>query len=313
MSIRVVAPGAFTTVQDLGRPGWAAAGVGPSGAFDPFALRAANLLVGNDPGAAGLEITLQGPTIACDRDLVVAIVGAAFEIAAGTTSVPSAGSFTIPAGVALRVGKATGGVRAWMAVRGGVDVPPMLGSRSTHASAGIGGVAGRALIAGDVLPVGPSPAVAGMPQALPAVPPSGAGAVAKLRAVPGPHADAFTRRGETIFYESTFPVSPRADRVGVRLDGLRIEHASEADIDPEGVVTGAVQVPGDGAPIVLGPDRPATGGYATIATVITADLPILAQARPGDTLRFAAVTADEAREALRAREVAFRSAFEGMP
>jgi antagonist of KipI len=308
MSLRVLSPGAFTTVQDQGRAGWASIGVPPSGAFDPFALRAANLLVGNDETAAGLEITLHGPALICEGDVVVAVVGAPFEITVDGRAVPVGVTVSLRAGQSLRVGRTRVGVRAWIAVRGGIDVPLVLGSRSTHAVAGLGGFSGRALVDGDVLSVGVAIAQDERPRRIDEDPRPAPGSPRTVRVVPGPQAEAFTGTAESAFYAGVYAVTPRADRTGIRLEGDPVL-ADRADIDPEGVVPGAIQVPGDGAPIVLGPDGPATGGYAKIATVITADVPILAQARPGDTLRFVPMVVDEAREAYRARERALHAAI----
>lgn len=300
--IRVVEPGPFTTVQDLGRPGLAATGVPPSGAFDVLALRVANGMAGNDEGEAALEITLAGPLLNFEADAVVAIGGAAADAELDGRPVPHASAFRVPAGSALRLGRVRDGVRSYLAVRGGIAVPEVLGSRSTLVNAGLGGVLGRALEANDHLPVGSH--AGGEPLRRLAGDPAPRGGV--VRAVPGPQEASFTPRGRAAFFSRPFTVSTRSDRAGVRLEGDPIELAGPADLDPEGVVTGAVQVPGDGRPIVLGPDRPTTGGYVKIATVITADLSLIAQARPGDTLRFVPVTVEGARAAWHERERALR-------
>jgi antagonist of KipI len=307
--IRVVSPGPFTTVQDLGRAGWGSSGVPPSGAMDGPALRAANLLAGNPQDAAGLEITIAGPVLVFEQHATVAIAGARIEASIDETAAPDRETLEVRAGSTLRLGKVSGGVRAYLAVGGGIDLPPVLGSRSTLAAAGIGGLSGRALADGDRLPIGPATSRAArkrLPDA------ALAGAAGVVRAVAGPQEDAFTAKGIEAFWAATFTVTPRSDRTGVRLDGPAIEHAGGADLDPEGVVTGAIQIPGDGKPIVLGPDRPATGGYAKIATVVTADLPLIAQARPGDTLRFVPVSVEEARVAWRELERALRDGIEDL-
>jgi biotin-dependent carboxylase-like uncharacterized protein len=307
--IRVVEPGPFSTVQDLGRPGGAAAGVPPSGAFDAPALRAANRLVGNPEGAAAIETTLIGPLLGFDAEVVVAIAGAPTDAELDGEPVPHGESLVVGSGATLRLGRAREGVRSYLAVRGAIDVPPVLGGRSTLVSSALGGWLGRPLAARDYLRIGARPAEAPLRRLT--------GQLRRrdriVRVVPGPQENAFTPAGRDAFFASDFSVSPRSDRAGVRLEGEPIELAGDADIDPEGVVTGAVQVPADGAPIVLGPDRPVTGGYVKIATVITADLPLIAQARPGDTLRFVAVDVEEAREALREQEEAFARAVEDVP
>jgi antagonist of KipI len=296
--IRVVEPGAFTTVQDLGRPGHAGAGVPPSGAMDAIALRAANLLVGNPEDAAALEITMSGPLLTFETDGVLALAGAPFAALLDGEPVPFGASFAVAADSTLRVERPSHGMRAYLAVRGGIAVPPVLDASSTLVSAGIGGWQGRALASGDYLRAG-SAADAPMRRLAGGALPVDHGPV---RVVPGPQTDAFTPYGLKVFFGEEFTVSPRSDRAGVRLQGTPIIHTGQADLDPEGVVTGAVQVPGDGMPIVLGPDRPVTGGYVKIATVITADLSIIAQARPGDALRFAEVDVETARAAWRDRE-----------
>lgn len=308
MSARVVRPGAFTTVQDAGRAGWGASGVPPSGAMDELSFRAANLLAGNDEDAAALEITVAGPELVFSGERVAALAGARVEARIGGEPVPAASSFLIPAGAALSIDNTRAGVRCYLAVAGGVDVPAVLGSRSTLVAAGLGGLDGHALTSGDVLRFGPPTRSqhkrALAPDALPVL-----AREAILRVVRGPQDDAFTESGLDAFFSSPYRVSPRSDRAGVRLEGSRLALAGAADLDPEGVVTGAVQVPADGLPIVLGPDRPVTGGYVKVATVISADLPLLAQARPGDTLRFAAVEVEDAREAWRKR---LRSLHDGV-
>ncbi len=308
MTIRVVAPGALSTVQDLGRSGFASAGVPPSGAMDTHALRAANLLAGNDEGAAALEVTLQGPTLLFEADATVALAGAKIEADLDGSPVPTLETIRISRGSTLRVKQCTRGVRAYIAVRGGIDVPVVLGSRSTLASAGFGGLDGRALKEGDVLAVGPVGEEAPMRRMNALL--DNKESIARV--LPGPQFAAFTDEGRARFFAQGFRVSQRSDRVGVRLEGDPIELAAGADIDPEGVVTGAIQVPGDGHPIILGPDRPVTGGYAKIATVISADLGLIAQARPGDSLRFMEITLDEARAAWRDRERALANDIEDL-
>ena len=306
MSIRVVEPGAFTTVQDLGRPGYRSAGVPPSGAMDAPALRLANRLVGNDDGAAALEITMTGPTLAFEADAVVAFAGAPFEVRADRGRFGTGGAFPVEAGTTLRIARATAGLRGYLAVRGGIDVPAVLGSRSTFVSGSIGGVRGAALKAGDFLRVGdggngPLRHVRSFPSR------AGGGTV---RAMPGTHHDHFTSTAAERFWAGSYRVSPRSDRAGVRLTGESLALGGASDIDPEAVVFGDVQITSDGLPIVLGPDGPATGGYAKIATVIGADLPVIAQARPGDTLRFVQVSLDEARTAWRESDRALADAIE---
>ena len=294
--ITVFSPGALTTVQDLGRPGMGAHGVPPSGAFDPWSLRAANMLVGNDEGAAGLEITMAGPTLGFARDAVCALAGSPldahilvslpgseFERDVEPKPVPHGETFTVRAGESLRIGRAREGVRAYLAVRGGIAVEPVLGSRSTHATAGLGPRVGQSLDVGRAEDA-PHRRLSGTWN-IPAV----IRAVARTdRLDPAP------------FFAATWTVSTSADRTGVRLEGPALDGPRE--IDPEGMPRGTVQVPGDRLPIVLGPDGPVTGGYAPVATVIAADLGHFAHLRPGATLRFEEITVEEARAAWHARE-----------
>ena len=290
--IEVLEPGALTTVQDLGRAGLGRFGIPPSGAMDEIALRAANLACGNEPGAAGLECTIAGPVLRFAADVVVALGGSEFSSTLDGEAVPRFAAFRVRAGQTLTVGRTTQGARCSVCVRGGIATETVLGSRSVYAVAGIGAPLAR----GSRLPVGD--ADLGVPlrvvdaRTLPAWAPSQV-----LRAVPGPQEDAFTGGARRAFFAEAFRAGTRADRTGVRRVGPVLAHVAGAGIPPEGLVAGAVQVPPDGAPIVLGADRPATGGYAKIATVIAADLMLLGQAKPGDEVRFAEVDVAEARAA----------------
>ncbi|HSM50237.1 MAG TPA: biotin-dependent carboxyltransferase family protein [Thermoanaerobaculia bacterium] len=298
-AVEVLRGGTLTTVQDLGRPGHRAAGVPASGAMDPFAAAAANLLTGNEPGAALLEITLRGPVLRFGRAARIALTGARFAAALDSRPIPWERSVAVAAGATLEIGNALGGARAWLAVDGGIAVPPVLGSRSTHLRGGFGGHEGRALAAGDRLPLGPPGD--GLPRRLAAplfAPERGR---LTVRILPGAGEEAFPALALERLTGAEFRVSPLADRVGIRLSGPPIAHRAGADIPPEGTLPGMVQVPGGGEPIVFGPDGPTTGGYAKIATVAAADLGALAWLRPGDRLRFRRVTLGEAREALARR------------
>lgn len=293
--IRVEHPGLHTTVQDLGRIGNATYGVPRGGAYDPFALRAANMLVGNDEGAAGLEITLGGPTLLFEESSAVALTGSIFEAFVDERPIPMNETVRINAGARIRVGRASQGARCFLAVAGGIDVPIVLGSRSTFVPAGFGGLGGRSLRTGDTLVSGAHGDVPRKRMRPPAF-------EAALRVVSGPHIDAFESDALATLLASEWQVTMRADRTGIRLDGPGLRHRAAADADPYGVVPGVVQVPGDSAPIVLGPDGPATGGYAAIATVIAADTGLLAHARPSATLGFIEVTVRDAHAAWAKRE-----------
>jgi biotin-dependent carboxylase-like uncharacterized protein len=293
------------TFQDAGRPGYRHLGVPLSGALDPEWLAIANALVGNPPHTVALEMRLLGPRLRVRESITIALAGefsARIKDASGQSR-PAANwrSHTLAAGDLLQIGGLRSGI-GYLAVHGGFDLPLVLGSRSTYARAGLGGIEGRALRTGDKVKVGAPqglPSVAGatgipahLPQA-PAVP------SAPLRVIPGPQRDGFTDDAWQQFLGAEFTVSREADRMGLRLDGPRLAHTRGADIVSDGVTPGAIQVPGDGRPIVLLADCQTVGGYPKIATVIGADLPRLGHALPGQVLRFAAVTMAEALEARR--------------
>ncbi|MFP5409683.1 MAG: biotin-dependent carboxyltransferase family protein [Gammaproteobacteria bacterium] len=289
--IEVRQAGLCDLVMDLGRPGHGAQGVPAGGAADPAALAAANRLVGNDPDAAALEIVLAGPDLAFPAGAVAALAGARFD-AARSSGVPVAWNETLvlAAGETLTLGAAVAGARCWLAVRGGLAVDPVLGSRSTFLPGGWGGLAGRALQSGDRLPVGP---VTGEVRLLRAQAPA-IKREAPLRVVAGPQIGGFDDAGLAAFFGGSFRVDPASDRRGLRLTGPRVRHA-QPELPSQGVLPGAIQVPPDGQPIVLGWDGPVTGGYPVIATVIGVDLPRLAQLRPGDAVRFVTVELETAR------------------
>jgi antagonist of KipI len=304
--LRVLSGGPQTTVQDLGRPGAQPLGVPAGGAADPVALRLANRLADNSRTAAGLEITLGGFEAEFLAEAAAGLAGADLGLTLDGLSLAPGSAFRARAGSRLRSGGRRWGCRAYLSVGGGFAVPEVLGSRSTYLPAAFGGFQGRALRAGDVLE-GPGGIAQGFdpgartPAGL-APPYPGPGDVLELRAVRGPQDDAFTQAGLRTFFSAAYEVSAEADRMGCRLRGPRIEHRRSADIVSEAVAWGSVQVPGNGEPIVLMADRQTTGGYAKIATVATVDLPLLAQAVPGDGVRFREVSLWEAREALLWRE-----------
>jgi antagonist of KipI len=284
--IRVTAPGLQTTVQDLGRFGFAHFGISASGAADALALRAGNLLVGNAENAAALEMTLVGGAFDFEGDAVIALTGSDFG-----AELPLWTAVEVRRGQTVRCGATRSGARCYLCVRGGIDVPRVMGSRSTHIMTGVGG---RPLRAGDVLPVGDS-----------AVRRPRAGTVAApaslrkelLRVTPGPQADWFA--GE--LYRGTYTVSEESNRMGLRLRGAAMPSPA-GHMLTEGVALGAVQVPPDGQPIVLFVEHQTTGGYPKPANVITADFWRLGQLRPRDEVRFEEVEMDEALGLLQAQE-----------
>ena len=304
--LRVIAPGLMTTVQDLGRPGYQRLGVPPSGALDPVALRAANLLVGNPATTAALEMARTGATFMVEADSVrVALAGARAEIepAAGDTRLRlnPLESARLLRGQRLRV-VLTGGAVAYLAVEGGFALREVMGSLSTLTRAAIGGFAGRALRTGDLLPLRHRAATEREELALPLLPllraPS-AGQAGRIRVVLGPQDDHFSAAGLQTLLSATYTITQASDRMGMRLAGPALEHAQGYDIVSDGIATGAIQVPGDGLPIVLLADRQTTGGYPKIATVISADIPALGRLSPGARVAFAAVTVAAAEAAAR--------------
>ena len=291
--LEVLDPGLLTTVQDAGRKGWARYGVPPSGPLDEVAFTAANVLVGNPPDAAALEITLTGPTLRVRRECLIAVCGATFDLWVGTLPVPTWHAVYVRAGQIVTFGTRRSGARAYFAISGGIALPPFLGSQATYLPGGFGGLDGRALRAGDRLPLGDATAGNVVPRAgrvwpvdrRPPYTPQ-----PTLRVVLGPQDDYFTAEGLATFLNSAYQLTPEADRMGVRLQGPPIAHRGSTGIVSDGVVTGSVQVPPDGQPIVMLADHQTTGGYPKIATVVRADLPLLAQCLPGDQIRFVTVT-----------------------
>jgi len=319
-SIEVAAPGMLTTLQDLGRHGSRSSGVGPGGAVDTLSHRIANLLVGNPADAAALEITLLGPRLVFPQGAWVAITGAAVGAVVVTLEgrsipVPAWHPIWVPDGATLVCGPcAPHGCRSSLAVAGGLDVPLILGGRGTDLRAGFGGYQGRALRAGDQIPVAASlrkpPAdrdgVVVVPRtAPPALTPWPIGCPADgampppIRVLRGPEFEAFPAASRETFFSDTFVVTPDSDRSGCRLSGKAL--ASPTMALSEVVVAGTIQIPPSGQPIVLAADHPVTGGYPRIAVVATIDLPRIAQAPPGLPLSFVEIGHDEAQRLLRER------------
>ncbi len=286
-------PGPLTTVQDLGRFGYQQYGVPTSGALDNYAFRIGNLLVGNEEGAASLEITLFGCQLRTLQDTKVAITGANLAATLNGEPAPAWESLPIKRGDVLSFSRLDSGCRAYLAVAGGIDVPEVMKSASTYIKAGIGGLSGRPFRQGDIVKTNistVSTAVTRLPsEYIPAYE-----SQITLRVALGPQDDFFTEEGIGTFLNSEYTVTTQADRMGYRLEGPRIEHREEADIISDGIPLGAVQVPGDGWPIILLADRQTTGGYTKIATGISIDIPKVAQAKPGDKIKFTPVTEEQA-------------------
>ena len=272
--LEVVAPGPFACVQDHGRDGYVTSGVPRAGAFDRAAHDLANRLVGNPAGSATIECTLGGLVLRVHGAVTLAVAGAPVD------GVDHATAVTLAAGSLVRLGVALAGLRSYVAVRGGIAVPPVLGSRSRDT---LGDIGPPALRAGDLLPVGPDP---GAP-----LPSSGPSAgwrpgTPRLPVVPGPRADWFTPDALPLLVAGAWQVRADSDRIGVRLDGPRLARLRTGELPSEPTLPGAIQVPPDGRPIVLGPDAPVTGGYPVIAVLRRRYLDEVAQLRPGDFVQF---------------------------
>lgn len=301
--VTVLRPGLLSTVQDLGRWGWQAFGVSVSGPMDPRAHRMANALVGNPPDAATLEITLVGPELVFDESRTVAVCGADFVVTVGHHLAAHGSSFGVPAGGHLRFGPRSRGARAYVAIEGGLALPPVFGSRATHLPSRMGGLDGRALAAGDRLPLGPpcehrGPARQGPTLEMPT-------GHARLRFLPDDTLDGFGQDAAAQLQSARYMVRPESDRMGYRLDGPVIHTTERGTMLSRPSPVGSIQVPHDGQPILLMADRQTTGGYPTLGTVITADVGLAGQLGPGDTVAFAACTPQEALAALIAQERGF--------
>lgn len=275
--LEILAPGPQATVQDLGRVGYAQLGVSRSGALDPVALRLANRLVGNPEAHAGIELTYGGAALRAHAPLWCALTGAPAPLAVDGRPAPYGVAFGLPAGARLDIGLPRHGIRSYLAVSGGVAVPPVLGSRSTDTLSGIGP---QPLRAGDRLPVG---AVVATPGAVDFVPTDLPGDEIRLRVRFGPRDDWFTDPRELLRHAYTVG---QGDRIGVRLDGPPLTRAVPGELPSEGLLSGAIQVPGDGRPLIFLADHPTTGGYPVIGTAHPADLGNLVQARPGTRVVF---------------------------
>ena len=303
-TLEILAPGALTTLQDRGRFGFGQYGVPPSGAVDPFSLRVGNLLVGNPEAEACLEITVIGPKIIALTDTAIAITGADLQPMINDTPLGMWRTHLLRKDEVLSFKGPRIGCRPYVAVGGGISIPDIMGSKSTNIAAGFGGLEGRPLRKGDVL-YSDSPARYLNTKAR-AFNSANTPPYAKeqhLRVIFGPQDDHFPTQTKEIFLSSPFKVTPQSDRTGIRLGGPRIEAKKglKESIISEGVVPGTIQIPGDAQPIIILGET-VTGGYRKIATVISADLPLLGQLKPGDTVHFCSVSMDEAYRAVREME-----------
>ncbi len=314
MAIEIAAPGLSTTVQDLGRPGYYHLGIPISGGMDRFALRAANMLVGNDEGAAVLEAVFLGPEIEFTQSATVAVTGADLPPKVNGDARPTWEAFPVKAGDKLSFGYLKAGARAYIAISGGVDVPLKLGSRSTYTLGALGGHEGRALKAGDRLPLGHAGKGGG---AIPAHLRRGPGNPAELRMVPGLYWHRITAEAGKKFFADTWKVAPEADRIGYRfkggqpLDFLPRTPPFGAGSDPSNIVDacypyGSVQVPSGTEPIVLHRDAVSGGGYMMLGAIISADMDLIGQLQPHSPARFVDVTMDQALAARADRKAAIQ-------
>ncbi|MEY2479870.1 MAG: antagonist of KipI [Verrucomicrobiota bacterium] len=312
MNLSILRAGFLTSVQDLGRAGWRASGVSVGGALDAFALRVANLLVGNQESAAGLEIALGNFRAQFHDDRLVAWCGGEFDVRIGSTILAAGHVAALRAGEELVINQSKIGSRAWLAISGGIDVPLVLGSRSTDLRANFGGLDGRALRDGDEIPLRNHPrsaTAATVQRIFPWSAPREWSSTAKqnpvLRVVRGKDVDLFDESVFEIFLSERFVVHADSDRMGVRLEGAELRRQENVDLVSEAVAPGTIQVPPSGNPILLLGDCQTIGGYPKIAHVITVDLSLAAQLRPGDRFRFQEISLDDAHELLLDREKDF--------
>ena len=305
MTIEVIKPGLSTTVQDLGRPGFYHLGIPLSGAMDRAALSAANLLVGNAEGAAGLELTFLGPELRFTADALVALTGADMPPKLDGAEQPGWTSFPVKAGQVLSFGFLRKGARAYLAVAGGIDVPEVLGSRSTYVLGGLGGLNGRALRAGDVVPVGHASGPAALGRHVPEALRPPVGPAKPLRVLPGLYWHRLTDAAADRFFQDIWKVAPEADRIGYRfrgghpMDFVPREQPFGAGSDPSNIVDscypyGSIQVPGGTEPIILHRDAVSGGGYFMLGTIISADMDLIAQMQPNMPVQFTKVDMEQA-------------------
>ncbi len=298
--LHILSPGLHTTIQDFGRFGFQDLGVPVAGALDFAGLRLANALVGNQPGEACLEISTLGPTLRVEADSVRLAICGPMRLMLGAAAggerraLEADRSHRLSRGDIVEIGAVAAASVAYLAVAGGFDLAPVMGSLSTYVRAGLGPLGGKPLAVGTVLPLRAATASDSDDLALPEAMAYGGG---PIRVMLGPQQDSFTDEAVATFLSAEYTVSKQADRMGLRLEGPRLAHRAGPDIASDGLVSGCIQVPGDGGPIILLADHQTTGGYAKIATVISADLPRLGRAMPGTRLSFAPVSVEQAEAA----------------
>ena len=295
--LEVIKPGLLTTVQDKGRWGYQCYGVAVAGAMDLFALASANRLVGNSEEAAGLEMTLMGPTLRFHRETIFAVAGADLGPRLNGEPISSWTSHLARSGALLDFAGRKSGLRAYLAVSGGIGVPPVMGSRATYLLGRFGGLEGRPLKPQDRIPLlPPGQSQDFTPRVFPEDLRPRYRKNPTLRVVRGPFDDFFSRETTEAFFSTEYRIASQSDRMGYRLQGEPLRRGKPGELISCGLANGTVQVPPDGQPIILLADRQSIGGYPIIATLILADLPLIAQCAPGDRVRFSPITIDEARE-----------------
>lgn len=294
MSIRVLSKGLLTTVQDLGRFGFQAQGVPVSGAMDTDAACVGNLLVGNTVDKGVLELAFAGADLQFEQGGYCAVTGGDFSPAINGTAIDTHCAYPVKAGDRLTFGAVKTGNYCYVAVSGGIDVPPIMGSRSTYTRAALGGFCGRKLEKGDCIPVGSHPHKLLNLHLRKTVPPDFSCDVAQIRVILGPQDDCFTSDGLETFFREEYTVTTELDRMGVRLEGSAVAHKTDGNIISDGVAFGSVQLPTHGKPIIMLADRQTVGGYTKIAGVARCDLGRLVQLRPGERLRFVKISLQEA-------------------
>lgn len=305
----VLEPGILTTIQDLGRYGFSQFGVPPSGALDPCSFRVGNLLVGNPEGEASIETTVMGLKLKTLREVVIAVTGGDLSPELNGEPLEMWRTHLLVEGDVISFRKVQTGCRAYLAISGGFSVPKIMGSRSTCLSGKFGGLEGRALRKGDILhtlDIQSPLNKLGLRFPSDWIPPLEKEVM--VRVIPGPQDQHFTERGFQTFCSSSYQVTPQCDRMGIRLEGPKIERRPDVEesIISEGFLPGAIQVPGDGKPIIILTEL-VTGGYTKIATVISTDLPKVAQLKPGDRVRFSPVLIQEAHALIREHEERLRT------
>jgi antagonist of KipI len=319
MSLEILKPGLLTTIQDTGRYGHQKEGIIVSGAMDTFALRVANLLVGNPQHQAALEITLTGPAIRFTEDQLISLTGADLSPAIDGERLKMWRPLFVRQGSTLVFNEPRSGCRTYLAVSGGFAIPEVMGSYATYLKAGIGGFKGRALQTGDLIPCQSATSNGRALFEMAAAPAQGQGHVSTkwtpdpqlypnyqasptIRAIKGPEYELFSETAKEQIWTERFQVSVQSDRMGYRLQGVSLYLAEQAELISSAVTFGTVQVPPEGQPVVLMADHQTTGGYPRIAQVISADLPILAQVVPGQTIRLQEVSLEEAQQLYMSQE-----------